>query len=244
MKEFVEGKRLVNQFNKYVEYRRTVEKSSGGFDEQLAGRIGRKGSRSNQSSLMPDFDDLPKFKGLKKRDDTAPRKLARNRPMLGRPKRIHSVHANRLAKYAPLIERAAVRYGVPVELICGVILQESGCKAKARSHAGACGLMQLMPQTARRFGVRDAFDPAQNIDGGTKYLGWLLERFNGNVELALAGYNAGEHNVEKYGNRIPPFKETQEYVPNVLGYTQTMVDIFLAQAEPIDISPMQFFKKV
>ena len=89
--------------------------------------------------------------------------------------------------------------------------------------------MQLMPATARRFGVRNSFNPAQNINAGTKYLRWLMDRFDGNVELALAGYNAGEGNVEKYGNKIPPFKETQAYVPSVLSYTQSMIDIFSTQ---------------
>jgi len=147
-------------------------------------------------------------------------------PKSARSRNISMKHAKRLARFAPLIESAARKHNVPVELICGVILQESGANPRARSHCGARGLMQLMPATARRFGVRNSYDPAQNIDGGTKYLRWLLDRFDGDIELALAGYNAGEGNVEKYGNRIPPFKETQAYVPAVLSFTQSIVDIF------------------
>lgn len=145
---------------------------------------------------------------------------------------ISTDQAKRLARYAPLIKNAAARHGVPIELICGVILQESGGNARAVSPAGARGLMQLMPQTARRFGVHNSFDPTQNIEGGTKYLRFLLDRFKGNVELALAGYNAGEQNVEKYGMRIPPFRETQNYVPNVLNYARAMVEMLKPAASP------------
>jgi len=140
------------------------------------------------------------------------------------------VQAQRLARYAPVIQDAARRHNVPIELICGVILQESGANPRAVSHAGAKGLMQLMDGTAKRFGVANSFDPRQNIEGGTKYLRFLLTHFKGNVELALAGYNAGEHNVAKHGNKIPPFRETQNYVPAVLGYTQSMIDILTASA--------------
>ena len=101
--------------------------------------------------------------------------------------------------------------GVDPRFIHAVIWQESKYKLRARSHAGAQGLMQLMPATARRFGCNDPHDPAENITAGTKYLSWLLERFDGNVELALAGYNAGEGSVDKY-HGIPPYRETQNYV--------------------------------
>jgi soluble lytic murein transglycosylase-like protein len=110
-----------------------------------------------------------------------------------------------------IIFRAGEREGVDPRFLHAVIWQESKYDAQARSHAGAQGLMQLMPATARRFGCNDPNDPAANIEAGTKYLSWLLKRFSGNVELALAGYNAGEGTVDKY-NGIPPYNETQNYV--------------------------------
>jgi soluble lytic murein transglycosylase-like protein len=115
-----------------------------------------------------------------------------------------------------IIFRAGERHGVDPRFIHAVIWQESKYKVRARSYVGAQGLMQLMPPTAKRFGCTDPHDPAANIEAGTKYLRWLLKRFNGNVSLALAGYNAGEGAVDKY-NGVPPYNETQNYVRIITG---------------------------
>lgn len=111
-----------------------------------------------------------------------------------------------------MVAEAATIHGLDPYLILSVMRQESGFNRGAVSPKGASGLMQLMPATASRFGVRNIFDVRENILGGAKYLRWLLDRFSGDVRLALAGYNAGEGAVEFYGNRIPPFSETQNYV--------------------------------
>jgi soluble lytic murein transglycosylase-like protein len=110
-----------------------------------------------------------------------------------------------------IIFEAGEKEGVDPRFIHAVIWQESKYKVDARSHAGAQGLMQLMPATAKRFGCDHPEDPQENIAAGTKYLSWLLKRFAGNVELALAGYNAGEGSVDKYDG-VPPYNETKNYV--------------------------------
>lgn len=110
-----------------------------------------------------------------------------------------------------IIFRAAELEGLDPRFVHAVIWQESKYDVHARSGAGAQGLMQLMPATAHRFGCNNPEDPTSNVQAGTKYLSWLLKRFDGNVELALAGYNAGEGSVDKY-HGIPPFNETQNYV--------------------------------
>ncbi len=122
----------------------------------------------------------------------------------------------RAGDLAPLIESAASHHGLDPELLVAIIEAESGFDPFAVSRKGACGLMQLMPETAARFGVSDVFDPRDNLEGGARYLRWLLERFQGNQQLALAAYNAGEGAVDRYGG-IPPYPETRSYVSRVLG---------------------------
>jgi hypothetical protein len=113
-----------------------------------------------------------------------------------------------------IIFEVGQREGVDPRFIHAVMWQESRYKNKAVSHAGAQGLMQLMPATAERFGCTNPYDMAANVSAGTKYLGWLLKRFDGDVKLALAGYNAGEGAVDKYRG-IPPYDETQNYVKKI-----------------------------
>ena len=133
-------------------------------------------------------------------------------------KRYTSIAPHLKARYAGMIDSVARIYALESELIHAVISVESAYDANAISKKGAAGLMQLMPATARRYGVIDRFDPVQNLHGGAKYLSDLLRMFNGDMSLSLAAYNAGERNVIRHGNRIPPFPETRNYVPRVLEF--------------------------
>ncbi len=135
------------------------------------------------------------------------------RDELGGLRRLHRVD---VSTYDTLILEAARYYTLPPALVKAVVAAESGFEPTATSHAGAQGLMQLIPSTARDMKVRDCFDPKQNVYGGARYLRILANQFDGNVRLTLAGYNAGPKAVERAGRRVPAIEETQTYVRRVL----------------------------
>lgn len=135
-------------------------------------------------------------------------------PSLASPRRKGSKALYSLEVFKDQIRQAASLHGVDESLVRAVIHAESSFRPTAVSAVGAGGLMQLMPGTARRFGVANRFDISQNIDGGTQYLAWLLKRYNGNVSLTAAAYNAGEGAVDRYGG-VPPYRETRSYVSRV-----------------------------
>ena len=137
-----------------------------------------------------------------------------------RPKTKRSVRASAPASSRADIDRyiseAGTKYDVDPELIRLVVGQESAYRANARSHKNAMGLMQTIPATAQRFGVTNPYDARQNVEGGTRYLRWLLQKFCGDVQLTLAGYNAGENRVTRYGDKVPPYRETRNYVEKII----------------------------
>ena len=150
---------------------------------------------------------------------------------------------------------SGTRNGIDPLLLYSIMHQESSFKSHAISPKGARGLMQLMPGTAMRFGVTNIFDPRQNIEGGARYVSFLLDRFDGDVNLTLAGYNAGEGAVEKYGWRIPPYAETQEYVrrisrrysllrdPNAALYASRVSSSQLAKLQGKPSSPLTIYER-
>ena len=125
--------------------------------------------------------------------------------------------------YNDIIIEAARQFDVDAALVSAVIKAESDYNPRIVSHKGARGLMQLMPATAKRFGVTDSFDPRENIHGGTRYLRWLLKKFDGNADLAVAAYNAGEGNVWKYEG-VPPFRETVNYINRIAKHIRRAIE--------------------
>lgn len=159
-------------------------------------------------------------------------------------------------EYDSYIVDSAVRHGIDPLLIYAQMHQESSFKLKATSYKGASGLMQLMPATARRFGVTEIYNPKQNIEAGIKYMRWLMNTFNGDVALALAGYNAGEGAVMKYGWQIPPYRETQEYVrrissryasikdPRFVQKAKKVSNMEIARLEKKDSTPLTVYEPI
>ncbi len=142
------------------------------------------------------------------------------------PRRTIHVNPAQRKQFAPLVAAVAREHKLSPALLHAVITVESGYNPKARSSKGAAGLMQLMPETAKRYSVNDIWDPRQNVDGGARYLRDLLALFNNNLGLALAAYNAGEAAVTQNGNRIPPYPETRNYVPRVLQHYHLYADAY------------------
>jgi soluble lytic murein transglycosylase-like protein len=130
----------------------------------------------------------------------------------------------RSAQYDGVIKGAAQAATIQAALVRAVIVVESGFNPRAVSKKGAIGLMQLQPATAKRYGVKNIYDPGENVRAGAHYLSDLLARFDSNLELALAAYNAGEEAVERYGRHVPPFRETLAYVPSVMKVYQRLMD--------------------
>ncbi len=143
---------------------------------------------------------------------------ARGRFITGKSFAMNKSQSQRRSTYNDLVHTNAQRYGLSPALLHAVIRAESAYNPSATSGAGAQGLMQLMPDTAARYGVRDSFNPVENVRGGAAYLRDLLDMFDQDVKLAIAGYNAGEGAVIKNGRQIPPYAETQNYVRKVLQY--------------------------
>ncbi len=137
------------------------------------------------------------------------------------------------AQYAPLIARVAQEFNLDPSLLHAIVTVESGYNAEAKSPAGAMGLMQLIPGTAERFGVKKITDPLENLRGGARYLRVLMGMFNNKLDLVLAAYNAGEGAVQQAGNKIPPYAETRAYVPSVLQH----YEIYRASAAPAGTVP-------
>jgi len=160
------------------------------------------------------FSDSPKHSGYKRviKSKIKPRKVASRRSF-------RSLNKNK-KKYDSLIKKIASKHKIDPKLLHAIIRAESAYNPNAVSRVGAVGLMQLMPATAKRYGVKNRRNPKQNITGGTRYLKDLLKMFNSNLKLAVAAYNAGEHAVIKYRNSIPPYRETRNYVKKVLRFYQ------------------------
>ena len=165
------------------------------------------------------FTNMPNDPRYRLYKHTAPQRVAIPYGSAGNNSSAQLNEANR-KRYSSIIDTAAEQYKVDPALVHAVIMAESGYNPNALSPRGATGIMQLMPDTARRYGVSNSYDASSNIRGGTRYLRDLLQLFNNNVHLAVAAYNAGENAVINHGNQIPPYQETRLYVTKVIAFYQ------------------------
>lgn len=202
--------------------------SPGSFQEALAAQL-RPAPAGPQATALPSAFAPPAAEGLdlfgaaplgqtdaRGWEKSLPSREVAARMLTGRGGQVSSQAAEKVpAAYRKLVQEASRKYGVDEALILAVMQTESDFNPRCVSSAGAMGLMQLMPSNVTEYGISDAFDPAQNIDAGVRHLRDMLQRYDGDVKLALAGYNAGPGNVAKYGG-VPPFAETRNYIPKVL----------------------------
>ena len=209
-RRYVELNRYVDNFNKQIKAQNALD----------AGQTNINVSEGVQSYNGPTFDNVLKssaktpFGSLLtgKNLNVNAKKVETSEPVYSQGINTEAPSRNQILN---LVTSVSKKHGVDDKLVKALIKQESGFNPKAKSHAGAMGLMQLMPSTAKGLGVKDPMNPVQNVEGGVKYLKSMLDRYNGNIILALAAYNAGPGAVDKYSG-VPPYKETQNYVKNIL----------------------------
>lgn len=220
--------------NKYVEYRRLVTGAESGqsFSSVLKNKQAPVSSRSFSDSAI----------GQGPSRESARTSAPHSQAHASRPADplLHRTTTQRLAYYRPLIQHMSTKYRLDPHLVAAVIHQESGGKLSATSPCGAMGLMQLMPQTARAMGVKNPYNPVENVEGGCRYLRNMLNKFDGNTDLALAAYNAGPEAVVKNGYRIPPYQETQNYVPAVKSHARALMvaGLFTPQSRGVRFIPV------
>ncbi|WP_223155149.1 lytic transglycosylase domain-containing protein [Alkalibacillus aidingensis] len=208
-------------FETFMNYQKAIQQNKSGSDQMSMRKIGQSSENIfNQMLQLQLGQQMPLNEQAINSSSSDLKSLFLNQPVSYTPEyesiqnQIKSNQTN--SDFDELIEGAANKYGIDADLIRSVIEVESSFNPNAISHAGAQGLMQLMPGTAQALGVQDAFDPRENIEGGTRYLRDMLNQYNGNTELALAAYNAGPGNVARY-NGVPPFEETRQYINRILG---------------------------
>ena len=219
MQRSVELNRYVDNFNKQIKAQNSINTTQANMNplEGVQQYNGPSFDNVLKTSAKTPFGQLltGKSLGVNAQKVDAPQEINKTPEITSNPAVGIDTNKPTKSQILDLVTSVSKKHGVDDKLVKALIKQESGFNPKAKSHAGAMGLMQLMPSTAKGLGVTDPMNPVQNVEGGVKYLKSMLDRYNGNVILALAAYNAGPGAVDKYTG-VPPYKETQNYVKNIL----------------------------